>query len=198
MGLTPESAKVAIAIPNSYFRESVARVQPGSRRARPKTPDPAALEQIRTEEIAKIKTLVAALLPPAKNVTDLTELVTVKSLQDLKPTEIPLPGIGQQVLVWLSRYWSTLGLIGLGLVSLVVLRSMVRAAPAGAETAPVQMRVAAEPEAQPSESAESVAARRLRRFAGNGPSLRDELSELVKEDPDAAANILRSWIGQVT
>lgn len=47
------------------------------------------------------------------------------------------------------------------------------------------------------EAVEVTAARRLRRMAGSGPSLRDELSELVKEDPDSAANILRSWIGQV-
>ena len=76
---------------------------------------------------------------------------------------------------------------------------MVRAVPSSAgEPATVQMRVAAEPEARTRESPESVAARRLRRLTGGGPSLRDELSELVKEDPDAAANILRSWIGQVT
>ena len=89
-------------------------------------------------------------------------------------------------------------MIGLGLVSLLVLRSMVRAAPGGARKRAVQIRVAAEPEADAGESPESVAARRLRRFTGSGPSLRDELSELVQEDPDAAANILRSWIGQVT
>ena len=65
-------------------------------------------------------------------------------------------------------------------------------------TGAVQMRVAAEPAAGQQESVESVAARRLRRFTGSGPSLRDELSELVQEDPDTAANILRSWIGQGT
>jgi len=35
---------------------------------------------------------------------------------------------------------------------------------------------------------------RLRRFGGQGPSLRDELAEVVREDPDAAAGILRGWI----
>ncbi len=198
VGLTPESARVAIAIPNSYFEKVWRARSPAAAGQESKAPDPAALEQIRSEEFAKIKSLVAALLPPAKGVTDLTELVTVTSLQDIKPADIPLPGAGQLVLVWFSQYWSTLGLIGLGLVSLVVLRSMVRAAPGATETAPVQMRVAAEPEARTNESPESVAARRLRRFSVGGPSLRDELSEMVKEDPDAAANILRSWIGQTT
>ena len=51
------------------------------------------------------------------------------------------------MLVWLAQYWSTLGMIGLGLVSLLVLRSMVRGAPGAAETAPMHVRVAAEPEA---------------------------------------------------
>jgi flagellar biosynthesis/type III secretory pathway M-ring protein FliF/YscJ len=37
---------------------------------------------------------------------------------------------------------------------------------------------------------------RLSRFNKTGRSLRDELSDLVQEDPDAAANILKSWIGQ--
>ena len=61
------------------------------------------------------------------------------------------------------------------------------------------MRVTAnEPNAKASEEpVETTAARRLRRMSGKGPSLRDELSEMVKEDPDSAANILRSWIGQV-
>jgi flagellar biosynthesis/type III secretory pathway M-ring protein FliF/YscJ len=29
-----------------------------------------------------------------------------------------------------------------------------------------------------------------------GKSLKDELVEIVREDPDAAADILRSWIGK--
>jgi flagellar M-ring protein FliF len=34
-----------------------------------------------------------------------------------------------------------------------------------------------------------------RRFQSSGPDLKTELRELVKENPDAAATILRSWIG---
>ena len=40
-----------------------------------------------------------------------------------------------------------------------------------------------------------MASAMLRHFEGNSPSLRDELSALVNEDTDAAATILRSWIG---
>ena len=38
--------------------------------------------------------------------------------------------------------------------------------------------------------------RRARRAADR--PLREELSELVEEDPETAANILRKWIGQVS
>jgi flagellar biosynthesis/type III secretory pathway M-ring protein FliF/YscJ len=34
-----------------------------------------------------------------------------------------------------------------------------------------------------------------RKFGGGGSDIRTELRKLVKDDPDAAANILRSWIG---
>jgi flagellar biosynthesis/type III secretory pathway M-ring protein FliF/YscJ len=33
---------------------------------------------------------------------------------------------------------------------------------------------------------------------GTGTSLREELIDIVREDPDAAANILRGWIGQTS
>ena len=36
---------------------------------------------------------------------------------------------------------------------------------------------------------------RFKRRLGTGPSLRDELVDMVREDPDAAASILRGWIG---
>ena len=34
-----------------------------------------------------------------------------------------------------------------------------------------------------------------RRTSSTGGSLRDELTTMVREDPDAAANVLRNWIG---
>jgi flagellar M-ring protein FliF len=34
------------------------------------------------------------------------------------------------------------------------------------------------------------------RFTTSGPDLKTELQDIVKENPDAAATILRSWIGE--
>jgi flagellar M-ring protein FliF len=195
VGLTPQLVKVQIGIPNSYFEKVWRERNPPPAGQEAKPPEAAALEQIRVAESKKIQAHVAAGLPTPQGIADPTQLVTITTFQDIKPLPISPPGIGQQVVVWLAEYWRTLGLIGLAVVSLMVLRSMVRAVPNVATSEPVQMRVAAEPEPQKNETVENVAARRLRRFTGSGPSLRDELSELVQEDPDAAANILRSWIG---
>jgi flagellar M-ring protein FliF len=48
------------------------------------------------------------------------------------------------------------------------------------------------------ESAEAAEPEKVlrRRFQSSGPDLRSELQEIVRENPDAAANILRSWIGE--
>ena len=83
-------------------------------------------------------------------------------------------------------------MIGLAGVSLVMLRSMVKSAP------PVEQhtmpRLADTPEEETEEIPDRPPPVRVRRFTA-GPSLRDEISTLVKEDPDTAANILKTWIG---
>jgi flagellar M-ring protein FliF len=104
---------------------------------------------------------------------------------------------------WLSQNWPMAAMVGLVLFSLNVLRSLLRSVPATVQSTPpatlsTRVSAAGSKSEESGDSAEVTAARRLRRISGSGPSLRDELSEFVKEDPDSAANILRTWIGQVT
>jgi flagellar biosynthesis/type III secretory pathway M-ring protein FliF/YscJ len=47
-------------------------------------------------------------------------------------------------------------------------------------------------------AAKVTPAQRLKRREKGGPSLREELVEVVREDPEAAANVLRSWINSAT
>ena len=81
-----------------------------------------------------------------------------------------------------------------------MLRSMVRGGrPPRRRPSPLPLRIAAAEAATEETRANGrskVGPTACGGFSGSGPSLRDELSELVKEDPDAAANILRAWIGQ--
>ncbi|MGA2619067.1 MAG: hypothetical protein ABSF26_15775 [Thermoguttaceae bacterium] len=205
VGLTPMSARVSVAIPSSYFESVWRERNPLKAGEEPKPPDTAALALIRDEVSGSVRKHVAPLLPgPAEGSTDTGEPVTVTTFQDIKPGEIPTPTLLQKLINWLALNWGTLGMGGLLLASLVVLRSMVRGAPLAA-AAPGQAALAMPartaaggPAAEEAEPPEMVAAHRLRRITGSGPSLRDELTELVKEDPDSAANILRTWIGQAS
>jgi flagellar M-ring protein FliF len=130
-----------------------------------------------------------------------TKQVTVMTFQQLPSAPLPQPGVADKAMFWLSQSWSTLGTIGLGMVSLLMLRSVVRAVSAAetpkADAAPLPAPVDGDEEpATPVEQQEAAA--RLKRRAKSGPSLRDELVVIVQEDPDAAANILRNWIGSAT
>jgi flagellar M-ring protein FliF len=202
LGLMPKRVTVALQVPSSYFERIWHTQNPtdpnAATDAAPEKPSKEDLERIRNDEISNIQQHVVNLLPETDGVKDKTELVTVTVYQDIKPEEPPGPGLVTQVVHWLSRYWTTIGMIGLVALSLLVVRSMVRPAPSSEPAA----RVSPLPDSQPlgEEAAvdEATAPKRLGRFETGGASLRDELSELVNEDPDAAANILSTWIGNTT
>jgi flagellar biosynthesis/type III secretory pathway M-ring protein FliF/YscJ len=99
---------------------------------------------------------------------------------------------------WAVRSWKTLAGIGFALVCLLVLRSMVWAKPAETDEPAITTVFETAADAAPAKTAK-VAPPHWRRDTGVADRpLREELSELVEEDPETAANILRNWIGQVS
>lgn len=199
-GLTLERASATVSVPISHIKKVWREQNPAPPGGQPTEPDAAALQALETQETAKIKSIVAGLLPPAEGVADLSTLVTVGVFQDIRPDPIPAPAMSDKALSWLGQSWSLLGVLGLAMFSLLMLRSMVRATPPAPELPPAASAPAplATPEASvvAGETAEKPAAKK--RFQGDEHSLRDELSELVAEDPDTAASILRNWIGSST
>jgi flagellar biosynthesis/type III secretory pathway M-ring protein FliF/YscJ len=99
---------------------------------------------------------------------------------------------------WLDPTWRMWGLVGLGFVGLLAVRALFRPSP-GMRKGEIEVAGSGEgaDEAPADESASVVPMPHARRLHEPGPSLRDELSELIDEDPDAAASVLRRWIGQV-
>ena len=124
------------------------------------------------------------------------EPATATTFPDVRAEAPPLPGFRQQCLDWARQSWRTLAAVVLALVGILALRSMLRPRPAASETVDHPVKVdtvdqtpGSEPAVVPSPHAE--------RFFEPHSSLREELSELVENDPDAAAKVLRSWIGEV-
>jgi flagellar M-ring protein FliF len=208
-GLTPERVKVAVAVPTSYYSKVWQERNPPAEGQPAAKPDTAAIAEIERQVKDDIKNAVVALLPVSPPGEDPFPQVTVTSFQHIAVTPPAPPAIQDKAMAWLGQYWSTMAMSGLGLVSLLMLRSLVRATPSPAippmtphETSSAPTILSLTVGDDPIESGASVAdeaatpRNRLKRRAANGgPSLREELATLVKEDPDSAVAVLRNWIG---
>lgn len=191
-GRAVERVSASINVPSTYFEDIWHQINDKPDED-PKTPDPSELEQLQQAEVAKIETSVAQLLPSVEGVDDLTDLVEVRVFQHIAMDPIPEPGMTKNALTWLGQSWQTLGLICLAFFSLLMIRSMVKSVPA-VETVEAPAGKS-EPEDDHGESGKPPGQPKLVRFGVSGKSLKDEVSDLVAEDPDAAANVLRNWIG---
>jgi flagellar M-ring protein FliF len=208
--LTPRRVTVTVGVLSSYYEKIWEEQHPAAPGTEPKKADANALAQIEADFKKNIQFHVAQLIPLPPRIVDgapieVTPMVSVMTFQHIASAPIVPPTIAEKSLSWLNQYWTTLGTLGLGLVSLVVLRSMVRSvsatesprpAPAVASVSSAFGQTSEGDDALPAEIQEAAA--KLKRRVKSGPSMRDELVEIVREDPDAAANILRSWIGSAT
>ena len=201
VGMTPVWMAATVIVPHSYLVNVWKQENPIAAGEEAKTPAEKDLLPIEQKVVARIQENVANLLPPEMtNVADKSSLVTVTVSRDIKPDPLPEPSMASGVVAWLSENWGTVGLIVLAFASLGMLRSMIRTTSVEPQSRPqsqpsLTMETAGVLGGESGESETSKAQRRLANFAKGGASLRDELSDLVKEDPDAAANILRTWIG---
>jgi flagellar M-ring protein FliF len=195
--LTPKRVSVSITVPSSYFEKVYHQQYPS---ASDQPIDQKKLDQVQKDATDRIKAQVANLIPQTDLTADARPQVTVETFQQIPADIAPGPGAGSVVLDWILSNWSTAGLTGLALVSLVMLRSMVRSAPLQISVPELPLPPAAAPvpekevKKEVTEPTEKRAGR-LKRRLGSGQSLRDELAEMVREDPDTAASILRGWIG---
>jgi len=195
-GLTPKRVRVTVVVPTSYYAQ-VWRERNGSGE-----PQGNELAQIEEDVRKKIEATVVALLPSPEKGEDPYPQVTVNSFQSLTPEPLDEPGLAADAFAWVGQNWSTLGVAMLAIFSLVTLRSMLRStASAGALPEAPQspsLSVIPEDEDDEDEEQEEEEHRRILRRVKKGPSLKDDLADLVREDPDAAASILRNWIGQAS
>jgi flagellar M-ring protein FliF len=206
-GHLPKRVTASIGIPRSYVEQVWHERNAPPEGQPPKTPDKIEIKSLEEELIQTVRLDVAPILQlPDEAAADPVKQVTVSIYDSVPSEEIDEPGVADHALAWLGDHWSTLGTGLLGLVSLVMLRSMVRAVPA-AESLPTptsvdDLEIAAVESNAPGEAKpvgiKPTAASRLKRREKGGPSLREELVEIVREDPDAAANVLRAWINSAS
>jgi flagellar M-ring protein FliF len=209
-GLTPKRVTISIGVPSTYFEKIWLQRNPPAAGAEPKKPDATELAAVQDEELKKIREAILPLIPkPTDSATpvDVNQLLNVTAHAPVSMPAPVGPSFVEQALVWLQQSWSSVAMVGLALIALMMLRSFVAAVPPAPEMPSLLSTTVGDEEEAAAVSATAGGEgkdgtkpkqRTLQRKAGSGANLREELVDMVREDPDAAANILRGWIGNAT
>lgn len=212
--LTPKRVSITVGVPESYYRKVHAQ------RFLQANTDPAVTEKdippLTAPDLAKlqkeaednIRAAIEGQLPQVRQGDDRFQLVKVYHYPDLPSPEVPEPTLTDNAVAWLANSWSTVGLFALVGVGMLVMFSWVRSSgtveadkefaqgfglevpESMGDTLDLASDEPAEEETSTSDTPKVV------RSSGGGGEMKEELSSLVKQNPDAAANLLRSWIGE--
>jgi flagellar M-ring protein FliF len=201
--LSPTFVTASIGVPTSYFSKIWHLRNPTAAGEDPKVPPPDQLKQIETEKLREIEEAVVLLLPRVPKGDDQYKPVKVVTYDETPFASPEPPTMAETSTAWFAENWSTVGMFLLAIGGIVFLRSMVQSAQSNAvKSAEAAREAAMEALAKEQERAtaavaeDAVNALKRKRFQGSGRGLREELTELVREDPDAAANVLRLWISE--
>ena len=202
--LVPKNVRASIAIPRNYLL-NVWRERQRMQGNDPSQPLPdditVQLEALEGSVRDDITNAVVTLLPKELAKNNLSD-VTVVYLESLTPEPIEGPTTATQALGWASQNFNTMTMAIVALVSLLMLRSMVKSIPAaepaaalGGATLALDTVEGSPGQARGDSDEGEEGSKRPRLKLKKGDSLKEDLVEIVREDPDAAAAILRSWIG---
>jgi flagellar M-ring protein FliF len=196
-GFTPKEVWATVAIPSTYL-EGLWKARNPTATAAPKPDD---LTAIKTQVVTNVEEIVEPLLILQVNKgQNQYKHVRVVVLDSLPTPVIAPPSFASNAMAMANRHWSTLAMLGVAVFSLMVLRSVVNGRPGETPGAAVPSQGltlhADEPKSPAAEAADEAEENRPRLRLKKGKTLKDDLVEIVREDPDAAADILRSWIGK--
>ncbi|WP_161603304.1 hypothetical protein [Blastopirellula marina] len=192
--LTPQQVRVVVTVPQDYYAGIWNKQNPPALGAQPTTPDAGVLKKIEEEVKKSIESQVVTLLPPQPPGDDPYPQVHVTSVTRTDQPTLAEPALADTAILWLGANWQTVAMIGVGLFALLMLRSMVRSQPDEPKI-DNSIRLATPPQEEEEDDAGDMSGMLKKRFTKNSPNLKDELIEMVREDPDTAAGILKNWIG---
>jgi hypothetical protein len=194
----PCDVSVSVAVPQAHYEE-IWRNRCASAPARAqKHPSAAELAVIEQAEQRKIEAIILPLLGPLERGERRAQRIAVSTIASDVAAQAAEPTAQDRAVVWLAQHWHTLGLGGLIVAGLMVLRATIKPAAslAGGGSTAVEL--------PPASSAAADAAPRALAAAGAVPvqhavpaeALCDELAHAVRHDPRAAAGVIRSWLGR--
>jgi len=193
--LRTERVRASIGLPESYYSDvwpqSWLRDNPDKQITDVPAMRTADLEKMRQDVKSKIERAVIPLLPEVNAGESKIELVEVWDYPALPVTAVPEPETAKLALTWLAKSWQTMALILLALIALLVARSAIKS---GGDSIPSEfnegfgLELPSLPEGMIAES-ENTETMEI-----TGGSLKDELIKIVEDNPEVAANVIRSWV----
>jgi flagellar M-ring protein FliF len=198
-GYVPREVWATVSVPGAYIKNIWTAQNPTSTAAA----KPEDLTKVQTNVVHNVEEIVDPLLylqgTKAGNTYKHVRVVVMDSLP--VPT-IETPSMTTKAFAWTGRYWSTIAMLGVAMFSLVVLRSVVNGKSDGPKTnaaaapsSPLTLQTD-EPKKDANAADDAPDPNRPRLRLKKGKSLKDDLVEIVRDDPNAAADILRSWIAK--
>lgn len=193
-GYALKEANASITVPMSYVETVYRRNNLGPNGEEPEEIDPELLTTTQANIKTSIEGSVTPLLPKLSLGENAYRQVNVEFFRDLPVEPLPELSLATGALGWLNQNASTLGMAGLAVFSLVMLRSMVSSTSKdGAMQGLPSLQLDGETlDGMDGNEDEEFARPKLK--LRKAETLKDDLNDMVSSDPDAAAAILRSWI----
>lgn len=171
---------------------------------------PAELETMRTDTERKIQSLINGILPTVAAGEDKFPRVFVDSYPDFQVEEPPAASLAETAMAWLTQSWQTLALLGVVMAALLSLRSFAKTVPTANDrdfergfdlplddATDIDLSSLTDEENAEFDTQEETenSPPRLRTTGGD---IKNDLTAMVRENPDAAATMLRNWITEST
>ncbi len=209
-GLVPTKVSVTVGIPESYYRKVwvLRAMAKDSKIAKESDVPPIAdedLKKLKDEAEASVKGAISGVLKQVREGDDRFPLVTVYNYADFPLPEVPKPAMSEIAMGWLAESWSTVALLVVVMTTLFMMMGWVKAqtvSPRDKEFAQgfgIEVPASASDELDLGETgSEAKSAEEEEegpRFQVTGGEMKEDLSTLIKQNPEIAVNLLKAWIG---
>jgi flagellar biosynthesis/type III secretory pathway M-ring protein FliF/YscJ len=196
----PPRVSVWVAVPQTHYEQIWRKRHAAAAGSSRQSPDAAALAAIEQAEARSIQAAIVPLLGSADARAGRASQIAVSTIESPARPASAEPAPAERVMEWLGQNWQTLGFGGLILAGLLILRSTIKpvltaAAPPRLD-GPNSLLLLTDDSAEPATGARgSMSPRPLIALS---ESLREELTDRVREHPQAVASVLRNWIGNAS
>ncbi len=190
-GHTPRVVSAAVAIPSDHVRSLLTARRGGQANARTEL---TALADLERAEHERIKQAILPLLLSAGEGRESASLVSVSTLHAVQTAaaEVAYERLAAE---WLVTNWQNVVLGGLVVIAILLMRSMFRSPrPVGlaeSSASEIAQSLTLVTEDEPLETLH-------RPHAPASPSRSGELAQQIRRDPQAAASVLKNWIGNAS